>query len=90
MTTTDNNKIWLITGANRGIGLYLVKNLISRADAIVYAGARDPQKATELQKLATANKNLHIVKITSGSIEDAKNAAATIEKVSHPVRSSLV
>ncbi|PRP84523.1 hypothetical protein PROFUN_05858 [Planoprotostelium fungivorum] len=84
MTTTDNNKIWLVTGANRGIGFNLVKNLISRADTIVYAAARDPQKATELQKLATANKNLHIIKITSGSIEDAKNAAAAIEKVIHP------
>ncbi|PRP74609.1 short chain dehydrogenase (predicted) [Planoprotostelium fungivorum] len=82
MTTTDNNKIWLVTGANRGIGFNLVKNLISRADTIVYAAARDPQKATELQKLATAHKNLHIIKITSGSVEDAKNAAANIEKQS--------
>jgi NAD(P)-dependent dehydrogenase (short-subunit alcohol dehydrogenase family) len=39
-----------ITGANRGIGLELVRQCLSRGDA-VFAGARDPDSAPELRKL---------------------------------------
>ncbi|PRP85678.1 hypothetical protein PROFUN_06512 [Planoprotostelium fungivorum] len=83
MSTPANSteqKVWLISGANRGIGFGLVNNLLARSDVIIYAGAREPAKATELQKLAAEHKNLHIVKLTSGSVEEAKEAAAVIEK----------
>ncbi|WP_254776857.1 SDR family NAD(P)-dependent oxidoreductase [Paenibacillus sp. yr247] len=36
------NQIALVTGANRGLGLQLARELLSRG-AKVYAGARDPQ-----------------------------------------------
>ncbi|PRP88861.1 hypothetical protein PROFUN_00329 [Planoprotostelium fungivorum] len=78
--SNTNQKIWLISGANRGIGFGLVKNVITRPDVVVYAGARDPAKATELQKLAAEHNNLHIVKLTSGSVEQAREVAAAIEK----------
>ncbi|PRP85677.1 hypothetical protein PROFUN_06511 [Planoprotostelium fungivorum] len=85
MSTPANSteqKVWLISGANRGIGFGLVNNLLARSDVIIYAGAREPAKATELQKLAAEHKNLHIVKLTSGSVEEAKQVAAVIEKQS--------
>lgn len=40
----------LITGANRGIGLALTRELVKR-DVLVFAGARQPAAAKELQKL---------------------------------------
>ena len=53
----------MITGANRGIGLELVKQfLLSKpAPAHLFATCRDPAKATDLQDLADKNSNLHIL-----------------------------
>ena len=41
----------VVTGANRGIGLEFVKQLLARGDTVV-AGARAPGEARELQRLA--------------------------------------
>src|SRR5215467_11100283 len=40
------NSIALVTGANRGIGLALAKQLVARGAKKVYAGARDPRSVT--------------------------------------------
>jgi NAD(P)-dependent dehydrogenase (short-subunit alcohol dehydrogenase family) len=40
----------VITGANRGIGLELVKQCVARGDSVI-AGVRDPGKATDLSSL---------------------------------------
>lgn len=41
---------WLITGANRGLGLELSRQLIARGDTVI-GTARDPDKAAELEQL---------------------------------------
>ena len=72
--------VYLITGANRGIGLGLVRKLLEDKDAVVFAGARDPSSANELKDLASASPDrLYLVKLNSGSVEDAKAVAAEIE-----------
>lgn len=45
----------LITGSNRGIGLALVKEYLSRGNVQIFATCRNPDKAEELQKLAADN-----------------------------------
>lgn len=45
----------LVTGANRGIGLELAKQLVARGDEVI-ATARNPEAAEELQALATAHE----------------------------------
>lgn len=77
--TTSDKQVWLVTGANRGIGHQLALQIASRPNTIVFAGVRSPSKATELQQFAQDHKNLHIIKLESTSEEDAKNAAARIE-----------
>ena len=44
------SEIFLITGANRGIGLAVTKVLLSQGDK-VFAACREPQKAEELKTL---------------------------------------
>jgi len=73
---------WFITGATRGVGLAVVKQLLTtQSDSIVFAGARNPTTATSLKDLvASYPSRLHIVKLDSTSAEDAKKAAAYVEK----------
>lgn len=58
---------WVITGANRGIGLELVRQVAARGDE-VDATARDPEKATELKALAASsggNVRVHACDVAS-------------------------
>jgi NAD(P)-dependent dehydrogenase (short-subunit alcohol dehydrogenase family) len=56
-------------------GFGLVKALSARDNTIVFAGARDPAAAKDLQALAAARPGkLYIVKLVSGDAEG--NAAA--------------
>ena len=63
-------KTYLVSGSSRGVGLALVKELLSKMDErTVFAAARSPQKSEELQKLAKEHKErLHIIvfDVTSG------------------------
>ncbi|KAI4522624.1 NAD(P)-binding protein [Schizophyllum commune Loenen D] len=74
--------VYLVSGANRGLGLGLVKVLLERPDAIVFAGARNPDSAKELKDLAAANPSkLHIVKLVSSDKANNDSAAEEIRKV---------
>ena len=56
-------KTYLVSGSSRGVGLALVKELLSKKDdRIVFAAARSPHKSEELQQLAKEHKDrLHII-----------------------------
>ncbi|KII91175.1 hypothetical protein PLICRDRAFT_696290 [Plicaturopsis crispa FD-325 SS-3] len=71
----STNTVYLVSGANRGIGLGLVTVLARRDDVIVFAGARNPATAESLQALVKQYPGkVHIVKLTSG--DKAENEAA--------------
>ncbi|EJU05886.1 NADP-binding protein [Dacryopinax primogenitus] len=71
--------VYLISGANRGLGLALVTELISRPETVVFAGARSMSSASDLQALATKYpEKVHLVELTSA---DEENNAAAIAKV---------
>ena len=70
-------KNMFLTGANRGIGLALVQEALN-SDYRIFASCRQPQKATDLQRLAAKNPG-RVIPITidvtdSDSIEDARDA----------------
>lgn len=48
------HRLALIVGANRGIGLAVTKAFLARGWDVI-ASARDPERATELQRLATSH-----------------------------------
>ncbi|OXB58475.1 hypothetical protein ASZ78_009040 [Callipepla squamata] len=72
----------LVTGANRGIGLGFVQNLLALPNPpeVVFAACRDPkgQRAQELQKLASKHRNLVIVPLELTDPASIKAAAASV------------
>ena len=77
----DSSKVvYVISGANRGLGLGVTEQLAARANAIIYAGAREPSKADRLQQLASKHNNVHVVQLRADSEADHKAVAAQVEK----------
>lgn len=77
--------MYLVAGANLGLGLGLITELAARDDIVVFAGARIPAEANALKALqAKYPGRLHAIKLTSADKVDneADEAAiATINKV---------
>ncbi|KAJ7626881.1 NAD(P)-binding protein, partial [Roridomyces roridus] len=71
--------VYLITGANRGIGYVLAKTIAARPNTIVFAGARDPT-AQSLTELAATHSNVHPVKVVAADKESNEAAVAEIQK----------
>ncbi|KAG8979575.1 hypothetical protein FRB94_011596 [Tulasnella sp. JGI-2019a] len=72
--------VYLISGANRGIGLGLVESLSKDGSNIVIGGTRHPSKSSGLNDLAKERSNVHVVKLTSADVSDNKAAAKSIEE----------
>lgn len=72
MSTT----VWLITGANRGLGLELTTQLIAASPTNeVVATCRDPAGASDLQRLqATASGRVHVVPLDVSSEQSMRNS----------------
>lgn len=51
---SDPNAVFVVTGANRGIGLQYVKTLLDRVEGKIVACCRDPNRASALQEVATS------------------------------------
>ncbi len=71
------SKVKVITGANRGIGLELVKVLSSHGDKII-ATARDPDAATALKAIPNL---VGIVKLDLGDLDSLAPAATEIARL---------
>jgi NAD(P)-dependent dehydrogenase (short-subunit alcohol dehydrogenase family) len=76
---------WVITGANRGIGLALVQLLAAKKDIVVFAGVRDHTKIGALAQVKAKHNNVHVVEIPSGNVKANERAAAEIAKVTDHV-----
>jgi len=63
----------VVTGANRGLGLELVRRLLARGDHVI-AGCRQPGRATALNSLAGGHSGrLHVLPL---DVADARSRAA--------------
>ncbi|KAF7343908.1 NAD(P)-binding protein [Mycena venus] len=72
--------VYLISGANRGIGYGLALAIAARPNTIVFAGARNPAAQT-LTDLAAKYPNVHPIKLTSADKPDNEAAIAQIGKI---------
>jgi NAD(P)-dependent dehydrogenase (short-subunit alcohol dehydrogenase family) len=69
----------LITGANRGIGLGMVRECLRRESYTVYATCRQPDEAADLHDLkSTHGDRLHIVQL---DVTDGDSIAGAVETV---------
>jgi NAD(P)-dependent dehydrogenase (short-subunit alcohol dehydrogenase family) len=70
----------VITGANRGIGLELVRQYLARADVRVVAACRTPEDAIALRALVAAHpERLVIVRLDVADEESIASAARRVE-----------
>ncbi|MEO5731201.1 MAG: SDR family NAD(P)-dependent oxidoreductase [Byssovorax sp.] len=67
----------IITGANRGIGLELVRQCLARGDSVI-ATARNPQDARELQSLAESSRELAVLACYVGDDAGVRAFAAKV------------
>jgi NAD(P)-dependent dehydrogenase (short-subunit alcohol dehydrogenase family) len=59
MPKKETRETWLVTGANRGIGLAFAEVLSSRGDSVI-ATARQPAKARDLERLGVRVEQLDV------------------------------
>ena len=71
--------VYVISGANRGLGYNVAERFAQRSNALVYATARDPSKAQELQQLASKYPNLRVLRLRVDSDADHTAAAALVQ-----------
>jgi len=73
-------KVWMITGAGRGLGLYIVKAVLAAGNAVVATG----RNIDALDKAIGESGNLLVVKLDVTSRADAQAAAqATVDRFGH-------
>ncbi|EIW54690.1 NAD-P-binding protein [Trametes versicolor FP-101664 SS1] len=59
---SDTQRVWFITGANRGIGLELTKQLLESPFNTIIAASRNPSQATALRALSDSAKGrVHLI-----------------------------
>lgn len=73
--------VYLVTGSNRtnAIGYGLVTKLAERPNAVVFAGARDPN-VQSLRDLATKHSNVYPIKFVVNDRANNEAAIADIKK----------
>ncbi|BGO90548.1 hypothetical protein NBRC10512_005267 [Rhodotorula toruloides] len=71
---------YLVTGANQGLGLGFVTALSKRPNTLIFATARNPDKADDLNALAAEAKNIEVVKFEATSENEAVALAKIVEE----------
>ncbi|KAI0628107.1 NAD-P-binding protein [Trametes polyzona] len=73
---------WLITGASRGIGLELIKQLLASPENVVVAACRTPERAKALHALKdNAKGTLHVIQLDVSDVGSIRAASAALERV---------
>ncbi|KAI0316012.1 NAD-P-binding protein [Amylostereum chailletii] len=73
----SSTRTWFITGTSRGIGLGLVKHLLTNPANVVIGSCRNPASATHLNALAASSSGrLHVITL---DVSDDASIAASAE-----------
>eukprot|EP00752_Nemacystus_decipiens_P003183 g2945.t1 len=77
----DPGSVAFVTGANRGIGLEMTRQLLARSRGTVVAACRDPSSAADLLALGTKAGNEDRLDVVKMDIEDQTSLEAAAEHV---------
>jgi NAD(P)-dependent dehydrogenase (short-subunit alcohol dehydrogenase family) len=80
MTTILDKKVALVTGANKGIGKAVVKEL-AREGFIVYLGARDAERGRAAVAELAADGSLEVARFVQLDVTDAASVRAAVETI---------
>ncbi|KZT63395.1 NAD(P)-binding protein [Daedalea quercina L-15889] len=73
---------WLVTGASRGLGCELVRQLVAAPDNFVVAAVRNPDSASQLHALRPAQGSaLHVVQLDVSSEESIRASVPEVEAI---------
>ncbi|KAI0667311.1 NAD-P-binding protein [Trametes maxima] len=73
---------WLVTGSSRGIGLEIVRQLLTSPDNLVVAAVRNPEKATKLNALKdSARGTLHVIDVDVSDFNSIRSSVKTLEPI---------
>lgn len=75
---TDNNRIALVTGANKGIGFEIARQLAQIGTSVII-GARDPDRASQaVTALSAAGLSAHAIRLDLNDFASIASAAESI------------
>lgn len=79
---SDPKSVFVVTGANRGIGFQFVKSLIDRTEGTIVACCRSPESATDLTEFASSLDDSSRIRIVRLDVADQ----ASIEQAGADIR----
>ncbi|EIW54680.1 NAD-P-binding protein [Trametes versicolor FP-101664 SS1] len=79
---TDTQRVWLITGASRGIGLEIVRQLSASPNNTIIATCRSPPSTNALKALGTSTKGaMHIVALDTDDRQSVQASAVEVATI---------
>lgn len=74
-------EVYLVTGANRGIGLALTRELVASGKVFVIAGCRNPEAAVDLQHLASEHPDaIDLIRCDLANEQALRSVAEEVRK----------
>ena len=83
MSSTAQRHVILVTGANRGIGFLVVKQLIAESkpnSTIILLGSRDPKRGHDALRQLNSPLNVHVLQLDTSSRESIARAIDEIKQ----------
>jgi len=80
LTSEKAEKVFLITGASRGLGLEMIHQLSSEAKYFIFAAVRHPETSTELKEIASKAKgHVEIIQLDVSDKKSIEKAAEVVK-----------
>ncbi|CCM06000.1 uncharacterized protein FIBRA_08243 [Fibroporia radiculosa] len=73
--------VWLVTGASRGLGFELTRQLLTSASNTVIACCRNPNSATKLHALQSSAGKLHLISMDVGSEQSMRDSVGMVDAI---------
>jgi carbonyl reductase 1 len=83
MSSTKQQRVILVTGANKGIGFYVVKKLLNEPSAdntIILLGSRDLKRGQDALEQLGSPFNVHLLQLDMSSTESINQAVSEIQE----------